>query len=377
MPRNLNATLAAALADSSIVPVLLVSLAMASGTVYVWSGLGNLTYNGNTYQGVGALGKISEITENSDVQADGISVMLSGIPIAGLTLPATIVPGAPSGLSAPVTIPTGQQVAWALPTTASTPFPSFTACGYTGTAVVSLDSGFLALTGSFPTCPNVVSCQWGGYSLPTLPPGSVIEAVYAVVHVASGVQQNTAQIFSAAVNGTNIFSNYLSGSSQYSGQFVAGGSLGSGTAIIEEITTAFELTQSLMGGPYPDQVVIDAVALAVYYTPGTALPSLATEAASDLQLGAPANIYFGLLSQGALVGAPYLIFSGQVDQPTIEISDQTFSVTLALENRLVNMARPTSRRYTAADQHLAYPDDIGFNWVEILSDMALRWGIAK
>ncbi|MGA8109355.1 MAG: hypothetical protein WB974_07955, partial [Acidobacteriaceae bacterium] len=71
---------------------------------------------------------------------------------------------------------------------------------------------------------------------------------------------------------------------------------------------------------------------------------------------------------------PYLIFSGTVDKPTVEISGKTMSITLALENKLVNLQRACQRRYTAADQHLAYPDDIGFNWVEILNDIALRWG---
>jgi len=80
------------------------------------------------------------------------------------------------------------------------------------------------------------------------------------------------------------------------------------------------------------------------------------------------------MAAGAIIGAPYLIFSGAVDKPSVEISDQTMSITLALENKLVNLQRPSQRRYTAADQHIAYPDDMGFNWVEILNDIALRWG---
>ncbi|MGC1781753.1 MAG: hypothetical protein WA708_04480 [Acidobacteriaceae bacterium] len=102
--------------------------------------------------------------------------------------------------------------------------------------------------------------------------------------------------------------------------------------------------------------------------------SLLTESLTDVQLGAAAQIWFGLMASGALIGSPYLIFSGTVDKPTVEISGKTMSITLALENKLVNLQRACQRRYTAADQHLAYPDDIGFNWVEILNDIALRWG---
>jgi hypothetical protein len=104
--------------------------------------------------------------------------------------------------------------------------------------------------------------------------------------------------------------------------------------------------------------------------------NVANDAMNDYALGAPAQVYFGLFNgaTGSLVGNPYMIFSGQMDQPTIDMSTQTASITIALENKLSNLSRPTARRYTAADQHLQYPDDTGFNFVEILNDIALRWG---
>lgn len=103
-------------------------------------------------------------------------------------------------------------------------------------------------------------------------------------------------------------------------------------------------------------------------------PSYLTEALTDIQLGAPAKVYFGLLSNGALIGAPYLVFSGTVDKPSIKVGTDKITISLALENRLVNLQRASQRRYTAADQHLAFPTDIGLNWVEILNDIAVKWG---
>lgn len=107
------------------------------------------------------------------------------------------------------------------------------------------------------------------------------------------------------------------------------------------------------------------------------IPSaLLTECISDIQLGLPAKIWFALLSNGAIIGTPYLHFSGTVDQPSISIDVETSMITLALENKLSNLQRASQRRYTSADQHITYPDDTAFNWVEILNDVALKWGMS-
>jgi len=104
-------------------------------------------------------------------------------------------------------------------------------------------------------------------------------------------------------------------------------------------------------------------------------PAILGECLNEVQLGAPATIYFALLDQSnAIVGTPYPLFDGVVDAPAVTVAPDTVSISLALENRMTNLQRPTNRRYTAADQHLQYPNDTGFNWVEILNDIALRWG---
>jgi hypothetical protein len=123
---------------------------------------------------------------------------------------------------------------------------------------------------------------------------------------------------------------------------------------------------------YPDFIDVGYVGLAVYYTPGQS--SLITETTDDIQLGAPANIYIGLMQDGEILGTPYLAFGGQVDQPSIRIGPDTMTISLSLENRLSNLQRANQRRYTSADQRQYYSDDTGFSWVEMLSDEALRWG---
>jgi len=103
-------------------------------------------------------------------------------------------------------------------------------------------------------------------------------------------------------------------------------------------------------------------------------PTYQGECLTDILTGAPAKIWFGNLFHGQFVGTPYLLFRGTVDQPTFSVGGETISITLALENKMVDLQRPTMRRYTSADQHLQFPDDTAFGWVEQLSDQALIFG---
>lgn len=56
-----------------------VELEFDSGTVRIWNGYGDLTFNGNTYTGGGNLVSISPIQEDAEISAKGASMSLSGI----------------------------------------------------------------------------------------------------------------------------------------------------------------------------------------------------------------------------------------------------------------------------------------------------------
>lgn len=183
MPRTIDSSMLGGLLSNAISPCFLVDLTFTTGPAHVWSGVGNLTYNGNTYQGVGNLGAIGDVVEGSAVRAEGTTITLSGV-----------------------------------------------------------DS------------------------------------------------------------------------------------------------------------------------------------TLLNECLNDIKIGAPATIWFALLSGGQVLGSAYPLYVGNIDKPTIQIGADTLSISLNLENRMTMLQRPTSRRYTSADQRYYYPDDIGFQWVEILSDCALVWG---
>lgn len=103
-------------------------------------------------------------------------------------------------------------------------------------------------------------------------------------------------------------------------------------------------------------------------------PALLSESMTDIQLGAPATVWFALFDQNLnILGTPYPLFVGTVDQPQLDIGLEDLTIALKLENKLVNLQRANMRRYTAADQNLYYPGDTAFNWVEILNDQALLW----
>ncbi len=79
MPRTASAAMVAALQASILCPAIFVEANFANGPVYVWSGYGSVTWNGQTWQGLGSLGSISNIEEGATVEAKGMTLTVSGV----------------------------------------------------------------------------------------------------------------------------------------------------------------------------------------------------------------------------------------------------------------------------------------------------------
>ena len=79
MPRNMTPAVLGAMQGAVLRPALFVEAAFVSGPIYVWSGIGQITWNGQVWTGIGTLGSISTIEEGSTVAAKGITLTLSGI----------------------------------------------------------------------------------------------------------------------------------------------------------------------------------------------------------------------------------------------------------------------------------------------------------
>lgn len=78
--RDLTAAFIAQLEAQSKMVALFFEGDFANGTVYLWSGLGEIDWDGKTWVGFGGvLAGISRIKETSDTKAEGIAITLSGI----------------------------------------------------------------------------------------------------------------------------------------------------------------------------------------------------------------------------------------------------------------------------------------------------------
>lgn len=77
--RNINVDLANNLQEQVINVAILAQLQFDSATVYMWTGVGDLVWNSNTYVGGGNLIGISTVEETQELQAKGLQVSLNGI----------------------------------------------------------------------------------------------------------------------------------------------------------------------------------------------------------------------------------------------------------------------------------------------------------
>lgn len=87
--RDLTVSVQAELAADAVTPVFLVQLDFDSATTRVWSGIGPLSYDSQTWTGVGWLGKVSALSESTSFVANGAAFELSGIPSALIALTLT------------------------------------------------------------------------------------------------------------------------------------------------------------------------------------------------------------------------------------------------------------------------------------------------
>ena len=85
MPRQMTPAYLAAIQSGMLRPALFVEAHFTSGPIYVWSGIGPIAWNGETWTGVGSLGSVSAVEEAATVAAKGITLRLSGIDASLLT----------------------------------------------------------------------------------------------------------------------------------------------------------------------------------------------------------------------------------------------------------------------------------------------------
>lgn len=85
MSRDLGSAFAAELDKQKLRPCIFVQGEFVSGSLYVWSGSWQVSWNGHTWLPGAGLMAISALPETEDVNPTGVTVSLSGIPNAYLT----------------------------------------------------------------------------------------------------------------------------------------------------------------------------------------------------------------------------------------------------------------------------------------------------
>ena len=86
MSRTLDANITSAIASGNIEPFFAFQMVFDTTTLYLYTGVGEITIGGNTYQGVGSLLNFSNVEESADIGAKSVSITLSGIPSTNLSL---------------------------------------------------------------------------------------------------------------------------------------------------------------------------------------------------------------------------------------------------------------------------------------------------
>ena len=103
--------------------------------------------------------------------------------------------------------------------------------------------------------------------------------------------------------------------------------------------------------------------------------ALLTGILDEFQVGLPAIVSLGLFNvAGALIADPVGCFVGQMDQPTLDVTGTSATISINCESRLIEMNVAVDRRYTNEDQQRDYPGDRGFEFVNSIQQAQIYWG---
>ena len=105
------------------------------------------------------------------------------------------------------------------------------------------------------------------------------------------------------------------------------------------------------------------------------LPSLVSKARDEDYQGRELKLLLGAMdATNNVISDPVVIFSGFMDTMTINEGGETATITVTVENRLIEFERSRSRRYTSEDQKIDYPDDKGLEFVAEMAEKEIVWG---
>ena len=97
---------------------------------------------------------------------------------------------------------------------------------------------------------------------------------------------------------------------------------------------------------------------------------------ADFQ-GDAVDMFMGSATESnTIVGAPYHMFRGTIDQMRVSrnAETQTSTITAKVETSIIELERPRESRYTPEEQKSRFPGDLGFDYVASLQTKEITWG---
>ena len=133
----------------------------------------------------------------------------------------------------------------------------------------------------------------------------------------------------------------------------------------------------VLGAITPTDQNIDMTASSISLTlSGVPLPNL-NSARAEKYRGREAFVYLGYFGENwEIDGDPLMSFRGEMDTMSINSSGETASITVTVKNALVEWERPSIHRYTHETQIERFPDDLGFEFLPVLKEITLPWGVS-
>lgn len=145
------------------------------------------------------------------------------------------------------------------------------------------------------------------------------------------------------------------------GEIEANGETWSGTGSILGISTSSETT--------------DLSASGITLTFSGLETSFISIALLENYRGRIAKLYLGALGDDNLpVSDLYQVFAGRMDVMTIQEDGNTATLAITIENVLIDLERPRTRKYTHEEQLARFPSDNSLEGVANLADRQISWG---
>lgn len=102
--------------------------------------------------------------------------------------------------------------------------------------------------------------------------------------------------------------------------------------------------------------------------------SLVSIALQEQYQGRRAEIFFAVLDENmTVIEDPYQIFAGAMDVMEIEDNGQEATISMTVENDLIDLFKARVRNYTSEDQKAFFPTDKGLDFIPFIQDQEIIW----